>query len=163
MVSTTEMLRLITFAFHHLLRRHNCASAVCRIGRNRPVSNPDIDQRLHRLRIPICEKAVEFGDCAKVDEARIEVSPPLSIVLPAQVPERVDPMRVIEMSIDAENLTKACATIVEECLWKACALANPVATVRISADGHIYIHGCSRRLGREGFWIVDFASHPPLD
>ena len=62
---------------------------------------------------------IVFGDCAKVDEARIEVGPTLSIVLPAQMPERVDPMRMIEMRVDAENLTKACAAVVEECLRKA--------------------------------------------
>lgn len=154
------MLRSIVIEFCHLLRRHNSASAVRCVGRDRPVGNPNVDQRLHRLRIPVCKKAVELGDRAKVDEARIEVSPTLSIILPAQVPERVDPMRMIEMRVDAEYLTKACAAVVEKCLGKACVLANPITTFTAR---RVRTHGNSRNFGRERFGVVDLASHPPLD
>ena len=157
------MLRSVTYTLCRLLRRHNGASAVCCVCRNRPIGNPNINQRLHWLRILVREKAVEFGDCAKVDKARIEVGPPLSIVLPAQMPERVDPMRMIEMRVDTENLTKACATVVEERLGKACALAKPIATVSIYTDGRVCTRGSIGGLGRKRFGVVDLASHPPLD
>ena len=147
----------------HLLRRDDSASTIRCVGRNRPVSDPNVDQRLHRLSIPIREKTVEFGNRAKMDEARIKVGPTLSITLPAQVPERVDPMRMIEMRVDAENLTKACAAVMEERFWKACALANPIATVTIHSAGRVCTRGSSRSLSRERFRVVDLAIHPPLD
>ena len=162
-LSTAELLRSIVPALSHLLRRHNSANAVRCVGRNRPVGNPDVDQRLHRLRVPIRKKAVELGDSAKVDEARIEVSPALSIILPAQVPERVNPVRMIEMRVDAEDLAKARAAVVEKCLRKASALADPIATVSIHTAGRVRTHGSCGSLGREGFWVVDLAIHPPLD
>ena len=98
-----------------------------------------------------------------MDEARIKVSPTLSIVLPAQVPERVNPMRMIEMRVDAENLTKACAAVVEERFRKACALANPIATVSIYGAGRVRTRRSRRSLSRECFGVVDLAIHPPLD
>lgn len=98
-----------------------------------------------------------------MDKARIEVGPPLSIVLPAQMPERVDPMRMIEMRIDTEDLTKACATVVEECLRKASALAKPIATVSIYTAWRVCTRGSIGGLSRERFGVVDLASHPPLD
>ena len=139
------------------MRRNDGASAIGCISRNGTVGNPNVDQRLHRLRIPVCEKAVQFGDRAEVDKARIEVSPTLSIILPAKMPERVDPMRMIEMCVDTKNLTKTCAAVMEECFREACALANPVTTVGFHA------RGSSRSLGRECFGVVDFAIHPPLN
>lgn len=160
-LSTAELLRSIA-ATCHLLRRHNSASAVRCVGRNRPVGNPNVDQRLHRLRIPVREKAIEFGDRAEVDEARIEICPTLSVVLPAQVPERVDPMRVIEMRVDSEDLTEACAAVVEKCFREACALANPIATISIHAAGRDCTRGSSRSFGRECLRIVDLPIHPPL-
>ena len=125
----TRFTQLITRRNYRLLRQNNGTSAIRCVGRDRPVGNPNVDQRLHRLRIPIREKAVEFGDRTKMDEARIEISPSLSIVLPAQVPERVNPMRMIEMRIYTENLSKACAAIMEECFREACSLANPIVAV----------------------------------
>ena len=144
------------------MRLDNSTGAVGCVGRNRPVGDPNVDQRLHRLSIPVREKAVEFSDRAKMDEARVEVSPTLPIVLPAQVPERVDPMRMVEVRVDAENLTKACAAVMEECFRKARAFANPVATINCGADW-VCIHGSSRSFSRESFGIVDLAIHPSLD
>ena len=97
-----------------------------------------------------------------MDEARVEVSPTLPIVLPTQMPERVDPMRMVEMRVDAENLTKACTAVMEECFWKARAFANPIATINWVARW-VCIHGSSRSFSRESFGVVDLAIHPSLD
>ena len=61
-----------------------------------------------------------------MDEAGVEVSPALVVVGAAQVPERVDPVRVVEVGIDAEDLAKACANIMNESLWKASILSRPL-------------------------------------
>ena len=162
-LSTAKSLRSVVLAIRHLLRGHNSTSTVRCVGRNRPIGNPNVDQRLHWLRIPVREQSVEFGDRAKVDEARVEVSPSLSVVLSAQVPERVNPMRMIEMRIDAEYLTKTCAAVVKECLRKACAFANPITTLSTRTARYVWTGRSSGNLGRERFGVVNLASHPPLD
>ena len=160
---TAKLQFLLVFALRHLLRRNNSAGAVCCVDRNRPIGNPNVDQRLHRLCISVREKAVEFGNCTKVDKARVEVSPTLPIVLPTQVPERVDPMGMIEMRVDAENLTKACAAVMKECFGKACTLANPIAAVDIDGPERVCTRRSSRSFSRERFGVVNLAIHPPLD
>ena len=162
-LTTAKSPRSVALAISCLLRGHNCTSAVCCVGRNRPIGNPNIDQRLHWLRIPVREQSVEFGDRAKVDEARVEVRPTLSVVLSAQVPEGFDPMRMIEMRIDTEYLTKTCAAVVEECLGKACALANPITTLSTRTARRVWTGSSSGNLGGECFGVVNLASHPPLD
>ena len=61
-----------------------------------------------------------------MDKARIEISPALIVVISAEVPERVDPVGVVEMGVDPEDLAEACTTVVKERLRKASALAKPV-------------------------------------
>ena len=71
-------------------------------------------------------------------------------------------MRMVEMRVDAENLTKACAAVMEECFRKARAFANPIATINCGASW-VGIHGSSRSFSRESFGVVDLAIHPSLD
>ena len=72
-------------------------------------------------------------------------------------------MRMIEMRVDAENLTKASATVVEECLRKPCVFANPIAIVSVHHTCDISTRGCSRNLSRKRFGVMDLAIHPPLN
>lgn len=44
------------------------------------------------------------------------------------MPERVDPVRVVEVGVDAEDLTEAGTDIVEESFGEASALAKPLAS-----------------------------------
>ena len=162
-LSTAKLLRSVALAIRRLLMGHNSTSTIRCVGWNRSIGNPNVDQRLHWLRIPVREQSVEFGDRAKVDKARVEVSPTLSVILSTQVPEGVDPMRMIEMRIDAEYLTKTCAAVMEECLRKACTLANPVTTFSIRTARRVWTGRSSGNLGRERFGVVNLASHPPLD
>ena len=69
-------------------------------------------------------------------------------------------MGMIEMGVDAENLTKASATVVEECLREPCVFANPIATVSVR---HVSTCGCSRNLGGKRFRVMNLAIHPPLN
>ncbi len=62
-----------------------------------------------------------------MDKARIEISPALVVVISTEMPERVDPVRVVEMGIDTEDLTKARTAVVKKRLREASALAKPVA------------------------------------
>lgn len=72
-------------------------------------------------------------------------------------------MRMIEMCVDAENLTKASAAVVEECFREACVFANPIATVSVHHTRHVSTCGCSRNLGWKCFRVMDLAIHPPLN
>ena len=62
-----------------------------------------------------------------MDKARIEISPALIVVISAEMPERVDPVGVVEMGIDTEDLTKARTAVVKKRLREASAFAKPVA------------------------------------
>ena len=159
-------------------------SPVGSIRRDRPVGNPDVDQRLHRLRVLVREQAVQLGNAAEVDEAGVDISPALVVVGAAQVPERVDPVRVVEMGVDAEDLAEACAHIVDEALGKASILSRPLATSqsrswsleisRSSRDRSLPGWGAEasrskgssisiRRISWECLWVVDLSIHPALD
>ena len=118
----------------YLLGSHNVAGTGCRIGRNDTLGNEDIDERLHRSRIFVGEKTIEFGHTAEVDEAGVEVGISLRLLVDGEVPEGIDPVRVVEMGVDAEDLTEAGADVVQESFGEACALAEPV-TSRLITSG----------------------------
>ena len=44
------------------------------------------------------------------------------------MPERIDPMRVIDMGVDSEDLSEDCFDISKEVFRKSSTFANPVTT-----------------------------------
>ena len=119
-------------------------------------------------------------------KARIEIGPALIVVISTEMPERVDPVRVIEMRIDTEDLAKACAAVIKKCLWEASALAKPVAAsqgrkrrLKIGRSNGEWsftgwcteptrserssIASNSRRIDRERFRVMNLPIHPSLD
>ena len=63
-----------------------------------------------------------------MDKARIEVGPAVGIRTIRHVPKWVDPVRVVEMGVQAEDLAKAGLYITKEALGKAGILTNPITT-----------------------------------
>ena len=63
-----------------------------------------------------------------MDKARIQVGPAVGIRTIRHVPEWVDPVRVVEMGVQAKYLSKASLHITKETLWKAGVLPNPITT-----------------------------------
>lgn len=111
--------------FHHIcvnLRASNGAGPVGSISWNGSIANPNVDQWLHGFGILIGQKTVELCHGTEVDKAGIEISPAAT----AEMPERVNPVRMVDVSVDTEDLTEAGATIVEERLREARAFAEPL-------------------------------------
>lgn len=109
-----------------LLAREHGASSARGIGGDGSVGNPDVNQWLHGLGVLVREQPVQLRHGAEVHKAGVEIGPALAVVFPAQVPEWVDPVRVIEVSIDAEDLTEARPDIVGKGLREADVLADPI-------------------------------------
>lgn len=158
-----------------LLGRDNCASTVCRIRRNRSVRDPDVNQWLHGLQIFRPQKTKQQGDGDVVHKGGVEVA------VRADVPERMLPVRVIQVCVDAEHLTEDCLDVSEEGFRESGRLAHPVASSQrcgwSGQSGRAHCDGssgtrsgdstvCSRRIngwfGREGFRIMDLAHDPTL-
>ena len=121
-----------------------------------------------------------------MDEAGVEISPALVVVVAAEVPERVNPVRVVEMRIHAEDLTEARTDVVEERFRKTCILAKPISAcqdrkrcLKISRSSSDWSFGqwCieaarsesggaasnSRRIDGEYFRVLKLPSHPSLN
>lgn len=100
------------------------------------------------------------------------------------MPEGVDPVGVVEVGVQAEDLTKAGLDIAVEGLWKSGALAEPVAAcerregsggggraccnrgVRIGcvgAAGGIGRGAAGDVVGGKGFGVVHLSDDPALD
>ena len=111
-----------------LLGRDDGAGSGGGIGRNRTIGDPDVDQRLHGLHVLFTEEAEQFGDADVVNETRVEVGPTIRVAATGDVPERVDPMGVVDVSVDTEDLAHDVFDVVVEVFGKADAFSNPVMT-----------------------------------
>lgn len=107
---------------------HNLMGFLCGFRRNRPVPNPYLNKRLHRFRVPFREEAVQLSYGAEVYKAGVQVGPALRIRPAAKMPEGIDPVRVIDVSIDSEYLAKTSPAVAKERLWKAGFLPKPFFT-----------------------------------
>ena len=107
---------------------NNIAHRIGRISRYGPICDPDIDERLHWSRILVRQQAVQLRNGAKVNKARVKIGPSLRVGTAANMPEWIDPVRVVQVGVDAEDLAEASADVVQECLGEACVLAEPVAS-----------------------------------
>ena len=106
----------------------NSARPIRRICRNTPIRKPDINKRLHRLEILVRQQPKQFRNSNEVNKAAIEISPAAARrVTVVDVPERIYPMRVVDVGVHAEDLAEDGAAVCEEVLRKAGAFANPVA------------------------------------
>ncbi len=110
----------ITLLWHHIAHR------ICSIWRNRLICNPYVDQGLHGSRVLVREKSVKLCNGAEVYKARIEIGPSLSVGSGDDVPERIHPMRMVQMGVDPEDLAETCPNIVQKRLREASALSKPV-------------------------------------
>ena len=83
--------------------------------------NPVINERLHWHRILVVEKAEQLGNGHKVKERRVEVRHAGRKVI-----ERLGEMRMVEMRVEAEHLTKNVLQIIDKRFGEAGVLSNPV-------------------------------------
>ncbi len=117
-------------------------------------------------------------------EAGVEIGPSIRIGAISHVPERVHPVRVIQVGVEAENLPKCRFAVSEKRLWKPRLFSNPVMTgqgCERSIQGR-WAHcdrcigprsagtpwcktygGCGRIVCRKGFWVVNLSNNPSLD
>lgn len=139
--------------------------------------NEQVDQRLHWLHLLVRDELVVLGDGDKVHEAHVQ-----DVVL-VEVPEWVQPVRVVQVGIATEHLLHDTLAVLVECLGEATGLANPLvcrcatrgrwaggvggsgggcsSTVGISHRGSF--RGAVDLLGWEHDWVVDLADDPLLD
>ena len=62
-----------------------------------------------------------------MDKARIKVRPALGVVLAAKVPKGFNPVRVIKVTVHAEDVTEAHADVIGKGLREPSSLADPIA------------------------------------
>jgi len=100
------------------------------------------------------------------------------------VPERVDPVGVVEVGVQAEDLTEAGLDVAVEGLWETGALAEPVASCErregggggggaccdrgvgisgVEAAGGVGRGAAGDVVGGKGFRVVHLADDPALD
>lgn len=117
-------------------------------------------------------------------EARIEIRPALGAGTAAHVPEGVDPVGVVEVGVQAEDLTEAGLDVAVEGLWEPATLAKPVAarerrkgsrggggaccdrsvrTGGVEAAGGVDRGAAGDVVGGKGFGVVHLADYPALD
>ena len=113
-----------------LLRRNDGASPIRRIRRDAPIRHPDINQRLHRFHVPRAHQPKQLHNRNEVHKARVQIRPPTSIAV-RNVPERVHPVRVVQVPVDAEELAEDSFDVVEERLGEAGGFADPVAACEL--------------------------------
>lgn len=127
-----------------------------------------VDQRLHWLHLLIRDKPVILGDGNEVDEAHVED------VMLVDVPERVEPMGMVEVGVATEHLLHNTLAVLVESLGEATRLANPLTRRRIRSGIRRskcigFVDGKSLRqpihdfLGREHDWVMDLADNPFLN
>jgi hypothetical protein len=107
----------------------------------------DINQALQRLHVLLGQKVVVHGDGHEVDEAAVQLE------VAVDVPERVVPVAVVEVSIAAEHLLDDALDVLVEILWEPGRLANPLGRgASESIHGLVEVGGRSadRSLGRSG-------------
>ena len=109
--------------------RHDDTRARRRLCGDAAVRDPDIDQGLHGLHVALGQQAEQLGDADEVDEAAVEVGPAAGgRVLRLDVVERVQPVGVVDVRVQAEHLPEDGLAVVEEGLRETGALADPVGT-----------------------------------
>ena len=85
------------------------------------------------------------------------------------MPERVHPVGVVQVGVDAEDLAETGAHVVQKGFGEAGRFAKPVASCEAAGGGGVFVGGGTvdsdvLRVGsREGAGVVDFAVHPALD
>lgn len=138
-----------------------------RLGGDSLLFNEEIDQWLHRLHLFVRNKLVILGDCNKMYETHVED------VVFINVPERVQPMCMVQMSVATEHLLHDSLAVFVKCLGKAARLANPLLArhVRARTGGA----GARDLMEREGIrqavdfvggehnGVMDLADYPLLD
>lgn len=138
-----------------------------RLGGDSLLFNEEIDQWLHRLHLFVRNKLVIFGDCNKMYETHVKD------VVFINVPERVQPMCMVQMGVATEHLLHDSLTVFVKCLGEATGLANPLLTRRDRArTGGAGARDLMERegirqavdlVGGEHNGVVDLADNPFLD
>lgn len=156
-------------------------SALDSINRNRAILDPDINQRLHRLRILLRNQGKQLSYSDEMHEAGVEIRIATGSRPAAQVPEGINPVGVIQVSVEAEHLAEAGLDVAVEALGEASALAEPVAACelgegragggRSSADrgagevleAAVGAGAAGDVVGWKGLGVVHLAADPALD
>jgi hypothetical protein len=125
------------------------------------IGNPNVDERLHGLHVLLRKQAKELGDGDVVHKAAVEVSPAAAgRVVVVDVPERVNPVGVVEMRVDAEYLAEYGLAVSEEVLWEAGGFAKPITF----GGGSGGVGACLiDKVGWEDFVVRELADDPTLD
>lgn len=120
-----------------------------------------------------------------MDKTAVQIRPSVPVTPACDVPERIDPVRVIQMPIKPENLAEDGLDVAKKSLWESALFAYPVVASKLGqrssevgrpegngrsgsrgAEAARGVSGGSGRdggVGGEGFWVVDFADDPALN
>lgn len=130
------------------------------LGRDPLLLDEDLNQRLHGLHLFVRNQAVVLGNGNKVDEAHVED------VMLVDVPERIEPMGVIEMSVATEHLLHDTLAILVESLREATGFSNPVFRAGVGRVDLIEGKGLGkivRLFSREHDRVMNLADDPLLN
>lgn len=175
-------LRSVSFRYDHVMDLVGCwllspVATVQSLWGHPLLLNEQVDQRLHWLHLLVRDELVVLGDGDKVHEAHVQ-----DVVL-VEVPEWVQPVRMVQVGVATEHLLHDTLAVLIECLGEAAGLANPlvcrcatrgswVGGIRGSGGGCSGTVGISHRggfrgtvhlLGGEHDWVMDLADDPLLD
>jgi len=119
-------------------------------------THPQVDQRLHRLRILIVNKVEHPADVDEVHKASIQLT--VTVSLPEEHPVLPE-----QVGVAAEHLLVHVANLCLEALWEAGCLAEPVIWVGGLLRRRRGRWGGSEAVGREQRLVLDLAVDPGLD
>lgn len=91
-----------------------------RLGGDSLLLNKYVDEGLHGFHFFIRHELVVFGNSDEMDETHVED------VMFVNMPERVEPMSVVEMCVATEHLLHNALAVLVESLVKTTGFANPI-------------------------------------
>lgn len=133
-----------------------------RLWRDSLLLNKNVDEGLHGFHFFIRNQPVVFGNSDEMDETHVKD------VMFVNVPERVEPMSMVEMCVATEHLLHDTLTVLVESLVKTTGFADP-----FSGSVHVEIRGLDF-IKSEGIrqtihfvswkhdWVMDLANDPFL-
>ena len=117
------------------LRWHDRTSPIRCISRDATVRDPDVDKWLHRLEIFVAEKTEKLGNGDVVHEAAVQIGPAIPIATACDMPERIDPVRVIQVPIKPKDLAEDGLDVAKVSLGESTFLTNPVVASKLRERG----------------------------
>ena len=105
--------------------------------RQKRLSNPKLNERLHRLHVLLPDEVEELPDIDEVDEARVQ------FLVRVEIPERIHPMPVIQMGVAAHHLPVDASNVLFKVLGEPRSLTQPFLA-RQAREGPVEVRRASR-------------------